>query len=104
MATFNEAVFEESALGWLANLGWQVIRGGTSRLNPLLPAEAWENALSKLALPSGSNIVARNREFHRMLGRERRHCGVSGQRRRITWGASGGTSSLPISPVTTCWQ
>ena len=28
MATFNEAVFEESAFGWLANLGWQVIRGG----------------------------------------------------------------------------
>lgn len=67
MATFNEVVFEESALGWLANLGWQVIRGGTSGLNPLLP-EAWENALTKLALPSGSNIVARNREFHRMLG------------------------------------
>ena len=68
MATFHEAVFEEAALGWLAKLGWQVIRGGHRALNPFLPAEAWENALTKLALPSGTNIVARNREFHRMLG------------------------------------
>ena len=42
-------------------------RDAIARLNPELPFEAWDDAYNKLTRPAGSNVVARNREFHRML-------------------------------------
>ena len=43
------------------------LRNAIARLNPDLPSEAWDDALAKLTRPAGSNLVTRNREFHRML-------------------------------------
>ena len=36
------------------------------RLNPILPTEALDDAVRKLARPEGSTLAARNRAFHRM--------------------------------------
>ena len=89
MTTFAENDVELAALAWLRNLGWKTahgpdlvpherpdygggvlearLRGAIARLNPELPDEACDDAFNKLSRPSGSNLVARNREFHRML-------------------------------------
>ena len=89
MSTFNEDDVEQAALSWLGGLGWRVahgpdlipheradyssvilearLRDAIARLNPELPAEAWDDAFTKLTRPTGSNLVTRNREFHRML-------------------------------------
>ena len=87
--TITEADVEQSALGWLAEIGWQVVYGpdmpGSERndygqvvlerrlrdalgeLNPGLPAEALDDAFRKLTRPEGATLEARNRAFHRML-------------------------------------
>ena len=89
MAIFTEADVEQAALAWLESVGWHTahgpdlipngradygsvildsrLRDAIARLNPALPAEAWEDAFTKLTRPAGSNLVTRNREFHRML-------------------------------------
>ena len=89
MTTFTENDVELAALAWLGNLGWNTVhgpdlvpheradygivflearlRGAIARLNVRLPAEAWNHAFNKLTRPAGSNLVARNREFHGML-------------------------------------
>ena len=93
MTTLTEADVEQAALGWLADLGWQVAHGpdiapdatGAERtdygqvvlehrlqdalalLNPTLPADALDDALRKLTRPEGATLEARNRSFHRML-------------------------------------
>ena len=89
MTSFSEDDVEQAALNWLESLGWRTAHGpgivpheradyssvvletrfrdAISRLNPELPVEAWDDAYNKLTRPSGSNLVARNREFHRML-------------------------------------
>ena len=93
MTTITEAVVEEAALAWLADLGWQVehgpdiapdtpnaerddygqvvlerrLRDALAELNPTLPLDALDDAYRKLTRPEGSTLEARNREFHRML-------------------------------------
>ena len=85
----DENVVEQAALNWLGSLGWQVaygpdliphervdygrvvlenrLRNAIARLNSELPSEAWEDAYNKLTRLVGSNLIARNREFHRTL-------------------------------------
>ena len=85
----SESIVEQAALAWLESVGWQTAQGpdlfpderadystvilegrlrdAIARLNPQLSAEAWDDAFTKLTRPSGSNLVNRNREFHRML-------------------------------------
>ena len=87
----NESVVEQVALAWLESFGWEIahgpdlmpderadygtvvlegrLRNAIARLNPGLPSEAWDDAFSKLVRPAGSNLAARNREFHWMLVR-----------------------------------
>ena len=93
MTTITEAVVEEAALAWLADLGWSVahgpdiapdtpnaerddygqvvlerrLRDALAELNPALPLDALDDAYRKLTRPEGSTLEARNREFHRML-------------------------------------
>ena len=93
MTTITEAIVEEAALAWLADLGWQVAHGpdiapdtpaaerldydqvvlarrlqdALAELNPNLPVTALDDAYRKLALPEGPTLEARNRAFHRML-------------------------------------
>ena len=93
MTTITEAVVEEAALGWLSDLGWQVahgpdiapetpnaertdygqvvlerrLRDALAQLNPVLPADALDDAYRKLTRPQGSTLEARNHAFHRML-------------------------------------
>ena len=93
MTTITEANLEDAALAWLMDLGWGVehgpgiapdtpsaehvdfravvlerrLRGALARLNPGLPASAFDDALRKLTHPEGSTLEARNRAFHRML-------------------------------------
>lgn len=93
MNRFNESHVEEAALAWLRDAGWQVthgpdiapdmpaaerdgfgeailvrrLRDALARLNPLLPAEALEDALRKLTRLDGADLMLRNRALHRML-------------------------------------
>ena len=93
MTTITEAVVEEAALAWLADLSWGVehgpdiapdtpnaerddygkvvlerrLRDALAELNPTLPLDALDDAYRKLTRPEGSTLEARNREFHRML-------------------------------------
>ncbi len=93
MTTITEAVVEEAALAWLADLGWSIahgpdiapdtpnaervdygevaleqrLRDALAELNPTLPFDALDDAYRKLTRPEGSTLEARNREFHRML-------------------------------------
>ena len=87
----TESVVEDAALDWFRKLGYDVIggpdmppgvgalragygevvlesvlRGVVARLNPDLPAEAWDDAVRRLTRPEGSTLEARNRAFHRM--------------------------------------
>ena len=92
MTTITEAVVEEAALAWLADLGWSVahgpdiapdtptaerddygqvvlerrLRDALALLNPDLPIDALDDAFRKLTRPEGSTLEARNRAFHRM--------------------------------------
>ena len=93
MTTITESDVEQAALSWLSNLGWQVahgadvapdtpnaerddygqvvlerrLRDALAQLNPVLPADALDDAFRKLPRPEGSTLEARNRAFHRML-------------------------------------
>ena len=87
----TESVVEAAALDWFRKLGYSVIggpdmppgvgalragygevvlesvlHGSVARLNPDLPAEAVDDAVSRLTRPEGSTLEARNRAFHRM--------------------------------------
>ncbi|MBI4755709.1 MAG: type I restriction endonuclease subunit R [Betaproteobacteria bacterium] len=93
MAAFDESVVEQAALAWLESAGW-LVRNGTeiapgesaaerddygqvvlarrlrdalAQLNPVLPADALEEAFRKLTRPEGAESVARNRALHRLL-------------------------------------
>jgi len=92
-ARFGESTVEDAALGWLEAAGWKVANGPSiapdmpaaertdfcetllgrrlhdalCRLNPELPAEAIEDAHRKLIRPEGTDLVQRNRAFHRLL-------------------------------------
>jgi type I restriction enzyme R subunit len=93
VSAFTESVVEEAALAWLEGLGWRVLHGpdiapgepaaervdfgqvvlewrlrdALAQLNPLLPAEAVEDAFRKLIRPEGPTPEARNRAIHRLL-------------------------------------
>ena len=89
MAKLTEADVEQAALAWLAGVGWQTahgpdlipderadygsvilearLRDAIARLNPELPSGAWDDAFATLTRPAGTNLVTRNREFHRIL-------------------------------------
>ncbi len=90
---FTESVVEDAALDWLGALGYAAkngadiapdgaaperkdfgevvlaarLRDALARLNPALPAEARDEAFRKLTRPEGANLVALNRNLHRML-------------------------------------
>ena len=90
---FTESMVEEAALAWLEEVGWRVahgpdiapdmpaaerhefgevvlarrLRDALARLNPMLPAEALEDAFRKLMRPEGADLIARNRATHRLL-------------------------------------
>ena len=85
----SESMVEQVTLAWLESIGWQIshgpdlmpderadygavvlegrLRNAIARLNSGLPSTAWDDAFTKLTRPAGSNLVTRNREFHRML-------------------------------------
>ncbi len=44
-----------------------MLRDALARLNPVIPAEALEDAFRKLTRPEGAELVARNRGVHRLL-------------------------------------
>jgi type I restriction enzyme R subunit len=93
MSAFTESVVEDAALAWLQAIGWPVAHGpdiapdmpaaeranynevvlGTrlrdalARLNPMLPADALEDAYRKLTRPEGADLIQRNRALHRLL-------------------------------------
>ena len=93
MAIITEAVVEDAALDWLADLGWSVaagpdiapggsrqergtyaavvleqrLRDALTRLNPAIPSEVRDDAFQRLTRPEGSTLEARNQAFHRML-------------------------------------
>ena len=93
MTAITESDVEQSALTWLADLGWTVthgpdiahdalaaerldygqavleqrLRDSLARLNPNLPTEALDDALRRLTRPEGPTLETRNRAFHRML-------------------------------------
>ena len=93
MSRFSEGDAEDAALAWLNDLGWPVVPGraiapdastaeredyggvllqtrlslALARLNPDLPDDAIEDALSRLTRSAGTTLDARNRAFHRML-------------------------------------
>ena len=93
MSAIAEAEVEDAALGWLAGLGYAVLRGpeigpdgpaaerdshgevllagrlreALARLNPHLPAEALEEALRKLRQVETPSLIEENRRLHRYL-------------------------------------
>ncbi len=93
MNPLSESLVEQAALTWLDRVGWTIahgpdigpdgsrperndhgdvvlaarLRDALRRLNPDLHASTLEDACSRLTLPAGSTLEARNRAFHRML-------------------------------------
>jgi type I restriction enzyme R subunit len=95
LSAFTESVVEDAALGWLATLGYAVrhgpeiaagepaaerndpgyrdvflerrLRQALARLNPVLSADALEDAFRKLTRFSSQSLLERNRVAHRML-------------------------------------
>ncbi len=91
--TWDEDAIEQAAIGWFKSLGFSyafgpdigpegerperaqwsqvILEGRLSRkiaeLNPNVPAEAIEDAFRKVAVLDGPTLVARNRQFHKML-------------------------------------
>jgi type I restriction enzyme R subunit len=89
----TESTVEEAALGWFADLGYQVrhgadiapeapgaeragygdvvlverLRAALARINPAVPAGAREEALRKLLHPGHPGLIANNRQVHRWL-------------------------------------
>jgi type I restriction enzyme, R subunit len=87
---FTESIVEEATLPWLERLGWTVKHGpeiapgelmaergdfdqvvlaqrlqdAMARLNPMLPAEALDDAFRKLTRPGGSPLKARKRAVY----------------------------------------
>ena len=93
MTPLGEADVEQTALEWLAGLGWQMahgpdiapdapnaergdygqvvlqrrLRDALAVLNPSLPVDAIDDAFRKLTRAEGATLKDRNRAFHRML-------------------------------------
>jgi len=66
LTAFTESTVEAAALAWLESVGWRV---ALARLNPALPADALEDAFRKLRRPEGADLIQRNRNLHRFIGR-----------------------------------
>ncbi len=93
MRRFTESLVEEATLGWLSSLGYKTSAGPSIApgepiaeridygqvvlearlkhalysLNPILPAEALDDAYRRVLRIDGPSQEARNRAFHRML-------------------------------------
>jgi type I restriction enzyme, R subunit len=93
MSAITENDVEQAALAWLESAGWAIrngaeiapgepaaertsyeqvvleqrLRDALARLNPVLPAEALEDAFRKLIRPEGAKLVMRNRNMHRPI-------------------------------------
>jgi type I restriction enzyme R subunit len=93
MSRFGESVVEQATLAWLESVGWQVhngvdiapgepaserddygqvvlaqrLRDALARLNPVVPADALDDAFRKLTRPEGADLIVRNRGLHRLL-------------------------------------
>jgi type I restriction enzyme R subunit len=93
MGKFVESHVEEAALEWLNGLGWTVVRGnagspdGTvplreaygdtilldrlmdsiARLNPLIPAEARQDAVRSIIAADFQSLVEENRRLHKLI-------------------------------------
>jgi len=89
----TESIIEQAALAWFESTRWDVrngsavapgepaaertdygqvvlqqrLRDALIRLNSDLPAEALDDAFRKLIRPEGADLVARNRDLHRLL-------------------------------------
>src|SRR5713226_9418350 len=89
----TESVIEQATLAWLESLGYTVkhgpeiapgelaverndygqvvlenrLRQALVQLNPILPADALDEAFRKLTRPEGPTLEARNRALHRLL-------------------------------------
>lgn len=95
LESFSESTVEDAALAWLAKLGYTILHGpdiaagmpgaersdpgyrdtvlearlrqSLARLNPELPAEALDDAFSKLTRVHAPSLVEQNRAMHRLL-------------------------------------
>ena len=93
MSSFDESIVEQAALAWLADVGWAVrngaeiapgeaaaerddygqvvlaqrLRDALGQLNPVLPADALDDACRKLTRPEGAELMVHNRSLHRLL-------------------------------------
>jgi type I restriction enzyme R subunit len=95
MTAFTESIVEDAALAWLEGLGYAVLHGpeiaagepaaersdqnyrdvvlegrlrqALKQFNPVLPAEALEDAFRRLTRTDAPSLVERNRSIHRML-------------------------------------
>ena len=91
--SIDESTLETAALDWLADLGYEVVHGGTiapgepaaersaydqvvlkdrlknalAALNPTIPADALDEAFRKATTPDSPSLIQNNRAFHRML-------------------------------------
>jgi type I restriction enzyme R subunit len=91
--SLNEAIVEEAALSWLAELGYAIATGpeiapgepaaertsfadvilvgrlqdAIQRLNPQIPQDAQEEALRKVVRLDTASLIGNNRAFHKML-------------------------------------
>ena len=91
--SLNESTVEDAALNWFGELGYTLLHGqdiapgemaaertsfgeaflpsrliaALRKLNPKLPAEALDDAYRKITIPTGPNLIAQNRAFHRLL-------------------------------------
>jgi type I restriction enzyme R subunit len=90
---FTESTVEDAALSWFGDLEYSVLHGqdiapgeaaaerasfaeaylpnrlraALRKLNPKLPAEALDDACRRITIPTGPNLTAHNRAFHRLL-------------------------------------
>ena len=91
--SFTESIVEDATLSWFGELDYALVNGqliapgeakaertsfgeaflpdrllaALRKLNPKLPAEALDDAYRKITIPTGPNLIAQNRAFHRLL-------------------------------------
>jgi type I site-specific restriction-modification system R (restriction) subunit len=90
---FTESIVEDATLNWFGELDYALLHGqeiapgeaqaertsfgeaflpdrlraALRKLNPKVPSEALDDAYRKTTIPTGPNLIAQNRAFHRML-------------------------------------
>ncbi|MEI8291175.1 MAG: type I restriction endonuclease subunit R [Verrucomicrobiota bacterium] len=91
--SFTESIVEDATLGWFGEMDYSLVHGqliapgeakaertsfgeaflpdrlfaALRKLNPKLPTEALDDAYRKITIPTGPNLIAQNRAFHRLL-------------------------------------